>query len=302
MEKKEEFMEKLAGAIENWLGAGYTVSFQQVEKNNGLRREGVTICVSGIAIRMDIGDANLPEYIKFRGMDIQEAGRVIAQGLKNNPKFKMLRKVYERLDKRYILDNVFYQVINRESNAARLETVPYKEILDLAAVYRLCFRETVLRGSSILLNRKICEKYGISREELDSAARENTDGHFCVQTLSSLMEGLGGMPEKECQDGAEVPMWVITNQAKENGAAILLYKEYFDRLARGIGGDLYILPSSIHDVVAVPAEGMELDLLKTMVCDINARTVEADEILSMNIYRYSRERGTLEIAIVPAKN
>ena len=94
MEKKEEFMEKLAGAIENWLGAGYTVSFQQVEKNNGLRREGVTICVSGIAIRMDIGDANLPEYIKFWVMDIQEAGRLIAQGLKNNPKFKMLRKVY----------------------------------------------------------------------------------------------------------------------------------------------------------------------------------------------------------------
>ena len=291
--QEDTLKEKLKEAIENRLGAEYAISFREIEKNNGLRHEAVAASMHGVEASIDITRMSLLEKIRSGAINVQEAGQEIAELFRGDPGIKEAREVYERLDKPYILGRVTYQLINRERNAARLKTVPYKEILDLAAVYRLLLADSGFSDYSVLLSHDICGKYGINEEVLDAAAKENTDGYFHVCDLGTLLAEMCGIPEQEMKD--PLPAYVFTNWPRENGASILLYKKYFDRLSREIEDDLYILPSSIHDLIVVPAEKGEPEGLRQMVCEINANVVKPEEILSMNVYRYSREKGMMEV-------
>ena len=76
----------------------------------------------------------------------------------------------------------------------------------------------------------------------------------------------------------------------------MLYEGYFDRLAQEAGSDLYILPSSIHEVLAVEADGLNPEELKAMVKMINDTEVPEDEVLSETVYRYRRGTHQLEAA------
>lgn len=51
------------------------------------------------------------------------------------------------------------------------------------------------------------------------------------------------------QDGPV--MYVMTNPKKRFGAAVILQEKYLENVAEQIGGSYYILPSSIHELIAV---------------------------------------------------
>ena len=76
----------------------------------------------------------------------------------------------------------------------------------------------------------------------------------------------------------------------------MLYEEYFLELAGMIKGDLYIMPSSIHEVIAIPAVGSDPDELRRIVTEVNMDVVPEDEVLGESVYRYNFEKGKLEIA------
>ena len=56
------------------------------------------------------------------------------------------------------------------------------------------------------------------------------------------------------------------------------------------------MPSSIHEVIAVPAKIVEVCDLKNMVSEINISEVCEEDILSDNVYIYRRAEGVLSIA------
>ena len=48
----------------------------------------------------------------------------------------------------------------------------------------------------------------------------------------------------------------------------------------------YILPSSVHELLLIPASSVEdEDYLRSMVKDVNMNVMEAEDILSYNIYK-----------------
>ena len=61
-----------------------------------------------------------------------------------------------------------------------------------------------------------------------------------------------------------------------------------------MGSDLFILPSSIHEVLALPDDG-EVDWkeLEEIVQTINQTEVEDREVLSDTVYCYCRENDLL---------
>ncbi len=93
-------------------------------------------------------------------------------------------------------------------------------------------------------------------------------------------------------------MYIYANAAGSNGAAVMLYWNCLDKLAHELKGDLYILPSSVHEVIAVPAAEIgDPAGLKDIVREVNAGgTVADDEILSDNVYLYRLKKGGLYIA------
>lgn len=191
------------------------------------------------------------------------------------------------------MEKVAYQIVNKENNADMLNGIPHKEFLDLAVIYRVIIKEENAGCLSMAITNDFCEAYSISKDELDSAAWKNTEKRsFIMCPISSLFMDISGMPENI----GELPMWVFTNPSNFNGASVMLYKDYFNGLANQLKSDLYILPSSIHEVIAVPVNNSQLDFFKRIVSEINATTVAAEEVLSNNVYKYSRANGRLSIA------
>ena len=76
----------------------------------------------------------------------------------------------------------------------------------------------------------------------------------------------------------------------------MLYEEPIHELAEQVGGDLYILPSSVHEVIAVPADFDSPEELAEMVYEINMEQVDINDRLSNQVYHYDRDLRTLRLA------
>ncbi|MCM1233743.1 MAG: DUF5688 family protein, partial [Ruminococcus flavefaciens] len=149
------------------------------------------------------------------------------------------------------------------------------------------------------------KKWEISTKTLFQLAQANTMRLFpkricymreMLQEMLSepefLQEIYGENPEAD--DTAD-PL-VLSNEKGINGATVLLYPDCLKELSEFCAGDFYVLPSSIHEILAVPASrNFVPEKLEKMVHEVNACCLQEDEILSDHIYYYSVEDSSLEI-------
>ena len=110
-----------------------------------------------------------------------------------------------------------------------------------------------------------------------------------------------GMPEELAEImlpslEADEKMWVISNNVKINGACSMLYDDVLQDVAKKVGSDLYILPSSVHETIAISVNMGEPYELAQMVNDINMSQVSLDERLSNQVYHYDKELHKLTMA------
>lgn len=71
-----------------------------------------------------------------------------------------------------------------------------------------------------------------------------------------------------------------------------LIREFADRT----GSSLFIIPSSVHELLLLPVEDMkETEEIRSMIREINDTQVQPDEILSYSLYCYDREEGRIYI-------
>lgn len=189
------------------------------------------------------------------------------------------------LTKEEILGTAVCCMVGWEANKEALEGVPHTRILDLAAVYRCPASIGDGCTVSLLMDRGACRRYGLQEGELAAAARRNTEAiGFSVQRMGGLPRVQGRRPGT---------MYVLTGRAGAYGASVLLCPDPLDRLAEEVGTDLYILPSSVHEVIAVAAPGMDPSALQGIVKEINRTEglIRPREVLSDSVYRYSRDEG-----------
>ena len=67
-------------------------------------------------------------------------------------------------------------------------------------------------------------------------------------------------------------------------------------IAEKVGGDYFVLPSSVHEVLIMPkSEDMDPKELRNMVQDVNATQVAEGEILSDQVYGYDAKTHKLSI-------
>ena len=91
-------------------------------------------------------------------------------------------------------------------------------------------------------------------------------------------------------------MFVLTNKNRTFGAITILYPNILKCFADKVKSDLFILPSSIHEVIIIAR--CELDRIisfEDMVREVNDEQVAKEDILSYHVYEYCREKELLEI-------
>lgn len=292
---KEEMMNRIAEAVREEFGTECEVQFQDVVKNNGLVLKAIIIREPGKAVSPTVYIDEVLDQLTSGDIDIREAEQRIVSICRECRDKGDFEKIVSRLSRQSILEGVTYQLINAEKNKERLANMPHKRYLDLAAVYRVIVHEDEMGMESFLISNELLECYGVAREELDNAARRNTERKgFEMVSIDAIFAEIAGMPEDETETGCN--MWVLTNTKKLNGATVLLYTDRFKNLAEKLGSDLYVLPSSIHEVIAVSVNGMNPEELKSIVCAINSSEVSEEEFLSGNIYKYIRGKNRLVIA------
>ena len=203
-------------------------------------------------------------------------------------------------------DNIIFQLVNTMQNEDLLKKLPHRDFQDLSIIYRWVVGVEQQGLSSVVINNHVAESLGMGEEQLFRAAAENTRRILppVVQSMNEVMRDMfvaDGMP-KELADlmigeqEPEMTMWVISNERKVDGAASMLYEDKLHSLAERVGTDLYILPSSVHEVIAVSVEMGEPEELARMVAEVNMDQVDLSERLSNQVYHYDKDLRKITLA------
>ena len=123
---------------------------------------------------------------------------------------------------------------------------------------------------------------------------------FTIFVMNEVMKEMMGPEVYEVfgiPDDAEEKMYVATVPDKNSGAGVIAYQDFMDQAAERVGGDFFVLPSSINEILLVPDNGdMTADALRDMVKDVNAKEVSPEERLSDNVYHYDSKDHVFELA------
>ncbi len=214
---------------------------------------------------------------------------------------------YERVEKQIV-----YRLIHQKGNEKLLEKMPWFPVLDLAMVFYCRLPDEVGVKANIPIEKEHLERWGKTKLEIQAAAIKNMP-----QLLPRTIEPIGLVMERILEETAEEMddelfeelhasllelrkqkeiMYVLSNTERYCGSASLLYPEVLRNFAEEVGEDLYILPSSIHEVLLIPDDGgFEKNELEGLVSEVNLTQLAIDEKLSDSVYYYKRETGKITI-------
>ena len=140
------------------------------------------------------------------------------------------------------------------------------------------------------VTRQAMQQHCCTQGELFSAANRNQQADS--YHLSTVYAALA-IPSP---DSEEVPLYVLTTATAKFGSSVLLNKEALREAAETIGGDLLIIPSSIHEVLLVSSQ-IETEELEIIVRMVNKEEVRPEDILSNHVYRYDCQTKQLSMAV-----
>lgn len=138
---------------------------------------------------------------------------------------------------------------------------------------------------SYKLNPQIIAAIGLDVDELWSLAEEHTFSEFTIQTLTDVLSGMLGDDTLELGDS--IPMYIVSNTAKINGAACACDVEHIKAWATEKGfSRLAVLPSSTHEMIIVPVadESFDLEQMSLMVKEVNETQVQPQDRLTDRAY------------------
>ncbi|MGI5892470.1 MAG: DUF5688 family protein [Bacillota bacterium] len=296
----EEFKAWAADEIRAWLPPEYAdadVSIHRMEKL-GLAYDGMTVVRSG---QRAAAAVNLTAFYdmyqegKTTGDIIHEMADVAVMQAP-----QMEYSVFS--DYEAAKDYLFIRVANKEANADVLAGMPHKEVEDLAITYHVLVNHDQNGIASAPVTDDLLRHYGVTAEQLHEDAIANSQRMLPAQ-LDSMQNMLFGMMTPEASDTLRdepypgSTMLVLTNNVQLNGAAALFYPGVMDQAAERLGGNFIVLPSSTHEVIMIPADGMtDFRSLEQMVKDINRSQVAPEERLSDHVYHYDAQERLFERA------
>lgn len=304
----KEFAERVKKAAEAVYGNNSNVRIEKVNKNNETSRTALVIISHGKTCSPSI---YLENYLNrhFLGESFDELCREIFdlyEQAKDVKESGMHTTVQDICNYNKVKDRICMKLVNAEKNR-NLPNIPCDEFSDLQTVFYILLDKNV---STMTITHEIMNMWEVSVCDLYKAAVKNTPKmlkgivaslqHLYMQEITGGFHssfGLSDSDEEYTIKKEKDLMYVATNETKCFGASVIFYKNLLADFADVIGDDFYILPSSVHEVIFVPAAsfpGGSIDL-KNLVKEINCTEVSEDETLSNNIYFYSRRFQNIEM-------
>lgn len=299
-----EFMTKVCSAVKKLLGEEYLVELKPVRKNNGVMLHGLLISLPGQKV---IPRIYLDDY-----WEAYRCGRSFADVIRDLMKVYREGSLVKNIDMNFfrnfdrVKERICYRLIRQRGNEELLGECPHVEFLDLAlCFYYVCEKGFFGRGS-ILINNTHARLWEKKTVDLMRCAEQNTGKLFpweCIP-MKSLIGKIQDFKERDqlfSRDEndsffEECPIQILTNTEQMQGAAVMLYPGVLEEIAKKERRNLYILPSSVHEVIILPETGRETaDVLREMVCEVNRTQVAPEEVLSDNLYYFDLMEKKIKI-------
>lgn len=207
----------------------------------------------------------------------------------------------------YIKEHVVLRIINAKMNEELLQQIPHICYLDLAIIFVCLIASEGKETVSFVIRNSISDTIGLSTSDLYGMAKKNTKSLLptVVKSMNDALSGLLAMNSQEEEfelfdDSASrsPAMYILSNKLGNYGAAAILDNEALFRLSKQLNDDLYVIPSSIHEIIAVPCSIGASHELKEVIFEVNRAEVKEEERLSDNLYYYDRITKKLSICMI----
>lgn len=298
-----EFARKVCGAVGKKLGDNYRIEVKEFRKNNGVLLHGLVI----LSRQRNV----VPTIYLDSFWEAYESGmpfaaiirRLMSIYQEDTPKDSVSMEFFRYFEA--VRDRICYRLIGRRGNEGLLEEVPYIEFLDLAICFYYAYHSRELGDGIILIHNSHMKMWEVSTAELMRLAQNNTPLLFPWEcsTLEDILRELTGQagPGSAFSAGeaeaGEIPMQVLSNEKRLHGAACILYPGVLGKIAEAEGHSLYIIPSSIHEVILLTDKGKgRAETLRRIIAEVNSTQVAPEEVLSDNLYYYDFIEKQIKIA------
>lgn len=201
-----------------------------------------------------------------------------------------------------VKEKLLVKLINTDKNKELLKDLPNVNFLDLSAVFYILVNDEDYRYGSILVHNSLFERFNVSLDKMFEDAKANLNKLLvneivCLEDLVLEIFKERNVTDERLKEeildrkasGETSLMYVLSNKRRTFGAAAMLDERLLQSFSDKIDTDFYILPSSIHELILVPDNGMtDPDELRSMVETVNETEVLPADVLSDKVYYYSR--------------
>lgn len=308
----DSFVNTVHVIMKERMGEGYDVRIYKVLKNNSQELHSLVVRKEDNNIAPNI---YLKPYYEayLEGVELDEIMDRLCLLYLNCPVPVLDQKFSYTLEE--MKPYIFYRLVSYERNEKLLASIPHLRYLDLAITFHCLVRDDEEGIGTIRITNEHMKLWEITPAKLRELAVRNTQKLFPA-TIRSMEEVLLGMlpdtlPDElkelkaltldkhnvtDIEQQPPMKMYILTNRKGINGASCLLYKDVIRTFARQLKSDLYLLPSSIHEIILIPRDrDMKLDTLSRMVEEVNRTQVADEDVLSDHVYYYSLEKDTILI-------
>ena len=284
----DKILAKVIEELEMQLGDEYRVDMTCQTKNNGVKKTGVSICRVG----ENVGAIYyISDFINSNKSVDDIVVEIMLDYFSVNKNIKCANDVYRDLEdfnKSQI--RLFPRLINKNSNVELLQTVPYKDFLDLAVIVTYEFKDT--DGiMSVKIDQPILKYWGVTFDDVYNIALHNMQkcDKWNVCSMQDVLLNLSGQIYLN-----DINMYVASIEGGVNGARCLLNDAVINHLVKEFDGSFVVLPSSIHEVIILPNNESSFSLsdFDDLVHTVNVSdAIRSEDILSDHAYIYDSENG-----------
>ena len=279
----------------------YKAEIKDVLKNNGLVLHGLTIKQTDKSDGAQITPTLYLEKFFDQFKDGDPIGEILDKIRDVYENHKAPKNISVDFFKDYsqVSERLSIKVINYDMNRDFLKDVPHYKYGDLAAIFQVQVNQQEYGTMTVTVKNENMKSWNVTAEDMLAAATINMEEKQPprITGMFEVLNELMGMDMPGMEMPEEPGMYVMSNESKMNGAAGIIFTEKLQEFADEKGADLFILPSSLHELILVPDQGnMNAADLKAMVQEVNATQLEPEDRLSNNVYLYDRTDKQLMIA------
>ena len=303
------FATSLTKLVSEMMGEEYSVRIFKVVKNNSLELDSLVMQKEGKNFTPNIYIK--PYYEAFiSGVSMDEVAKRLCE-IYHSCSLPISEGVLDYSFKE-MESSIVYRLVNYTKNKQLMKTIPHIRYLDLAISFHCLVHNDKEGIGTIRITNHHLELWKITKQDLLEVAARNTVRIFppVIRSMEEVIEDMLTQDSADAENTLEDlgewntlkpekygdnKMFVLSNSQTINGATCFLYENVLKDFSNRIQADLFILPSSIHEVILVPYhQDLSKDMLMRMVEEINQTQVPVDEVLSDQVYFYSRNSDTLQ--------